>query len=178
MLKVGEDWLLAHPSHEETAKQRLDRNFAELLQELRVAQTGVQILLGFLLTMVFAPRFTTVSDGTLWLYVGAVCLTTLSMGCLVAPVAAHRVLFRRGMKPHLVHLTHVLASAGLLTLLLAVGASVTLALVAAVGFTPGALVGVTMSMVLLLLWYVLPLLVRRLHRPDDVDQDQAEDPMT
>ncbi len=161
-------WEQAHPSDEETAKQRLDRNFSELLQELRVTQTGVQILLGFLLTMVFSSGFSKVDGWELWLYAVAVCVTTLSMALLVAPVALHRILFRRGMKPHLVRLTHVLTFLGLIALLLAVSSAVTLALVVALGVTTGVILGLATLLVLLMIWYGLPVVALATHRSDNV----------
>ena len=164
-------WHEAHPSDEETAKQRLDRNFSELLQELRVTQTGVQILLGFLLTMVFSSRFTEVTGWELNLYAVAVGLTTLAMALLVAPVALHRILFRRGMKQHLVRLTHVLTFLGLVVLMLAVSAAVTLALVVALGLTPGLIIGVVTLVVIAGIWYGLPMMAVMTHRGDNIDDE-------
>jgi hypothetical protein len=166
---MNADWHQDHPSEEETAKQRLDRNFAELLQELRVTQTGVQILLGFLLTMVFASGFSKVNGWELGLYAVAVCLTTLAMALLVGPVALHRVLFRRGMKPHLVRLTHALTFIGLVVLMLAVSAAVTLALVVALGTTPGLVIGLTTLLVIGTIWYFVPIAALLAHRDDNVD---------
>ena len=166
---MDELWNSEHPSEEETAKERLDRNFAELLQEMRVAQTGVQILLGFLLTMVFASGFADVKGWELWLYAAAVCLTTLAMGLLVAPVPIHRLLFRRGMKPHLVRLTHLLTAAGLVALLLAVSTAVSLALVVALGATPGLIAGGLVALTFFVMWYLLPLVVRQRHLSEDRD---------
>lgn len=166
---MNELWNADHPSDEETAKERLDRNFAELLQEMRVAQTGVQILLGFLLTMVFATGFADVDGWELWLYASSVCLTTLAMGLLVAPVPIHRLLFRRGMKPHLVRLTHLLTAAGLVVLLLAVSSAVSLALVVALGPAPGLIAGGFLAVTLFCIWYVLPLAVRQRHLGENKD---------
>ncbi|HEX5016987.1 MAG TPA: DUF6328 family protein [Actinomycetes bacterium] len=163
-------WQEAHPSEEETAKQRLDRNFNELLQELRVTQTGVQILLGFLLTMVFSSGFSKVTGWELGLYAVAVGLTTLAMGLLLAPVALHRVLFRRGMKPHLVRLTHVLTFLGLLVLMLAVSTAVALALVVALGRITGVVMGVVTLIALLMIWYGLPIVALLRHRADNVGE--------
>jgi small-conductance mechanosensitive channel len=80
---MGAHWHEDHPSDEETAKQRLDRNFSELLQELRVTQTGVQILLGFLLTMVFSSGFEKVDGWKLTLYAVAVS-TAVALALVVA----------------------------------------------------------------------------------------------
>jgi hypothetical protein len=168
-------WKEAHPSDEETAKQRLDRNFNELLQELRVTQTGVQILLGFLLTMVFSSGFVKVTGWELTLYAVSVALTTLAMGLLVAPVALHRILFRRGMKPHLVRLTHVLTFLGLIALMLAVSSAVTLALVVALGFAAGVTIGVVTLLAMVGIWYGIPLLTLRMHDVDNVEISSKED---
>ena len=161
-------WHEPHPSAEESTKQRLDRNFAELLQELRVTQTGVQILLGFLLAMVFTSGFVEVEGWELVLYVTAVALTTLAMGLLVAPVALHRVLFRRGLKPYLVRLTHVLTFCGLVALLLSVSTAVALALVVALNVTAGLVAGVLTLVVLSFIWYGLPVMVLLRHRAENV----------
>lgn len=162
-------WGAAHPSEEETAKERLDRNFAELLQELRVTQMGVQILLGFLLTMVFSSRFAEVEGWELALYGVAVGLTTLAMALLVAPVALHRILFRRGMKPHLVRSTHVLTFLGLMVLALAVSAAVALALVVALGVTTGVIIGCATLVGLSAIWYGLPMVIVLTHQSDNVE---------
>jgi hypothetical protein len=167
---VEAHWHEGHPSDEETAKQRLDRNFSELLQELRVTQTGVQILLGFLLTMVFSSGFREVAGWELVLYAVAVGLTTLAMALLVAPVALHRILFRRGMKPHLVRLTHTLTFLGLVVLMLAVSTAVTLALAVALGVTAGVLVGLTTLLGLMVIWYGLPVLTLMTHSRDNVGE--------
>lgn len=163
-------WHEDHPSDEETAKQRLDRNFSELLQELRVTQTGVQILLGFLLTMVFSSGFVKVDGWKLTLYAVAVCLTTVAMALLVGPVALHRVLFRRGMKPHLVRLTHGMTFLGLVALMLAVSTAVTLALVVALGNAAGLIIGGCTLVAIGALWYMLPLVALIAHRDDNVDE--------
>jgi hypothetical protein len=97
---------------------RLDRNWNELLQELRVTQTGVQLLSGFLLTVPFSDRFTAL-DGVqratfLTVFAGSVLATTL----LVAPVAFHRVLFRRHRRLWLVEAANICARAGLAVLAL------------------------------------------------------------
>jgi hypothetical protein len=101
------------PARHETAVQRLDRNFDEILQELRVMQTGVQILFAFLLTLAFTARFEQVTAGQRALYFGTLGLTTAATGLLIAPVAFHRITFRRRMRPQLVEAANRLALAGL-----------------------------------------------------------------
>lgn len=93
--------------------QRADRNFVELLQELRVAQTGVQILFAFLLTLSFTERFTRLDDVQRGVYVATLLASALTAALLVAPVAAHRLAFQRGQKPDLVRVGHLLALAAL-----------------------------------------------------------------
>ncbi|MDY6999819.1 MAG: DUF6328 family protein, partial [Actinomycetota bacterium] len=79
----------------ETEMERLDRNWNSLLQELRVVQTGVQVLTGFLLTLPFQGRFDILDGGMQNVYLVTVCTAVLSTALLVAPVAMHRLLFRR-----------------------------------------------------------------------------------
>jgi predicted neutral ceramidase superfamily lipid hydrolase len=87
---------------DETDDERFDRNLAELLQEVRVAQNGVQILFAFLLTLPFAQRFTKLSDFQVHLYYATLCLTAVSTLLMIAPVAYHRVVFQRSEKENLV----------------------------------------------------------------------------
>src|SRR5665647_2260700 len=86
----------------ETPAERLDRNWNEILQELRVTQTGIQILTGFLLTVPFQQRFTELTDDQRRIYLTLVVLAAVTTGLLVAPVSMHRWLFRRGAKSALV----------------------------------------------------------------------------
>ena len=114
-------------ARDETEAERLDRNLNELLQELRVAQTGVQILFAFLLTLPFAARFGDVDTFELVVYVVALlAATAAAAGMIIAPVAYHRMLFRRGRKPQLVRSAHRMASGGLAFLLVAMVCSVLL----------------------------------------------------
>lgn len=87
---------------QETDAERADRNWDELLQELRVTQTGVQLLSGFLLTLPFQQRFPQIPQRDQVAYLIAFGLALVSTGLLVAPVSAHRLLFRRGAKADLV----------------------------------------------------------------------------
>ena len=98
---------------DESRATRLDRNFGELLQELRVAQTGVQILFAFLLSIAFQQRFNTLDDLQTGLYLATLVGAAVAAILLIAPVAAHRVLFRRHRKDEVVALTARLAAFGL-----------------------------------------------------------------
>jgi hypothetical protein len=148
---------------DETEAERLDRNWSSLLQELRVTQTGVQLLTGFLLTLPFQQRFT-VLDGTM----RAVYLMTVacSLGAtllLVAPVGMHRVLFRRHRLDAIVSASHVCAIAGLILLGLALTGVAVVIFDTVIG-RQGALIagGVTLA-AFAVLWFLTPLPLRRHH---------------
>ncbi len=93
---------------DETEAERLDRNWTEMLQELRVLQTGTQILTGFLLTLAFQPRFADLDAAERAVYLGLVVLATLSTVLGLAPVSLHRILFRARAKAETVRIVHVL----------------------------------------------------------------------
>jgi hypothetical protein len=150
--------------------RRADRNMLELLQELRVAQTGVQILFAFLLTLSFTDRFGRIDEVQRWTYVATLLLSVLTAGLLVAPAAAHRLTFQQGLKPETVQLGQRLFVTGLATLALTLTGAVLLVLDVAVGrgFAIAAASGVGLALVGL--WFVLPLpLLRRSsnHRSQD-----------
>jgi hypothetical protein len=153
---------------DETPTERADRNWDELLQELRVTQTGIQILSGFLLTLPFQQRFTALDPPLRTLFLIAVALATVSTGLVVAPVAAHRLLFRKRQKIALVETANRLAKVGLAC----VGLTVVVVLALVFGFVLGDIAAFVAGGVALvistLLWLVLPLVVldRAEHRPD------------
>jgi len=98
----GDDRENARSGRDETTEERADRRWTELLQELRVAQTGVQILFGFLLAVVFQPRFATLSDADRSIYVVTVLLGSATAAALIGPVCYHRLLTGRHLKPQTV----------------------------------------------------------------------------
>ncbi len=110
----------------ETEKQRWDRNFGDLLQELRVAQTGVQILFAFLLTLPFSNGFPKTTAFQKDVYVVALISAAVATAMIIAPVAFHRALFRQGRKPELVRYAHRMASGGLAFMLISMVSSVLL----------------------------------------------------
>jgi Family of unknown function (DUF6328) len=95
---------------------QLDRNWAELIQELRVIGTGIQILFAFLLSIAFQARFTQTTVFEKDVYLGTVLASALAAGLFIAPVALHRFLFQFGVKDELVTLTNRLAVGGLVAL--------------------------------------------------------------
>jgi hypothetical protein len=106
---------------DETPVERADRNYNELLQELRVAQTGVQILFAFLLTIPFQQRFgEMVGAGLRQEYLATLLVTAAATALLIAPVTMHRILFRQGLKPQLVAVADWMAKGGLACLACAV----------------------------------------------------------
>jgi hypothetical protein len=149
------------PLRNETPTQRIDRNFSELLQELRVAQTGIQILLAFLLTMAFSNRFLVVHGAAMALYVTAVLISALAVCLLIGPVAVHRLLFRRGEKAELVETAHVLTIAGLAALAVAVVCAITLVVQVALGWWPALGAAAALVVLFTVVWVLLPLHVRR-----------------
>src|SRR6201997_1985377 len=98
---------------EESEAERLDRNLAELLQDLRVVGLGVQVLFGFLLSLPFTVRFSRLSQGQRDLYVASITLATIATILLLGPVAYHRLVFRAGMKESLVRVANAMAIFGL-----------------------------------------------------------------
>jgi O-antigen/teichoic acid export membrane protein len=110
----------------ETEKQRWDRNFADLLQELRVAQTGVQILFAFLLTLPFSSGFPNVNQFQKDTYIVALMSAAFATAMIISPVAFHRALFRQGRKPELVRYAHKMATGGLVFMLVSMTSSVLL----------------------------------------------------
>src|SRR3954469_17809412 len=102
------------------SRRTLNRNWDELMQELRAAQTGVQILTGFLLTVPFSSRFSTLTPGQRWLYMAGLAGAVTATCLILAPVAFHRLLFRQRRRLLLVETANRFALAGLGALLLTV----------------------------------------------------------
>ncbi len=145
---------------DETESERLDRNFGDLLQELRVAQTGVQILFAFLLTLPFSARFGTVDTFEKAVYIVALLAAAAAAALIIAPVAYHRMLFRRGRKPQLVFSAHRMASGGLAFLLVAMVCAVLLVSDVVMGRSAAIIVAVLTAGWFVLLWGLLPWLRR------------------
>lgn len=148
----------------ESEDERLDRNWNELLQEMRVTQTGVQILTGFLLTLPFQQKFAQLDDFQVDTYLTAVLLSAGATALIVAPVSFHRILFRRRQKAHLVRAADLLTRTGLVVLATAVTCVVLL--VFDVVLSRGAALVVAGSVLagFVVLWLLLPLATIRRHR--------------
>ena len=141
---------------EESERERVDRNWNELLQELRVAQTGVQILTAFLLTLPFQPAFKDLSDSRVYVYVGVLLSAMLSILFLLSPVALHRALFRRGLRPWLVEAANLFSRGGLVLLVAANVGAVWLVLDVVLGVTPASIVAAILAGLTTIGWIVLP----------------------
>jgi hypothetical protein len=117
----------------ETPTQRLDRNYGEILQEVRVAQTGVQLLLAFLLTLAFTPRFVALTEFQRNIYVASLVLGAAANALLIAPAPFHRLVFQRRLKRQLVRASSRFALSGVTLLMLALTSSLLLILDVVVG---------------------------------------------
>ncbi|WP_203138179.1 DUF6328 family protein [Microbacterium sp. JZ31] len=145
---------------DETPAERYDRNWNELLQELRVLQTGTQILTGFLLALAFQPAFHDLTDGQRTFYLVLVVLSAVSAVIALAPVALHRLLFGAGAKGATVAYGHLALVCALVI--------VSALLIGVVGFVFQVVVGTTSAwimaggllLVVSVLWIVIPLIVR------------------
>lgn len=148
------------PDRRETEAERDDRNLMELLQELRVAALGVQVLFGFLLSLPFTVRFDKLDPVQRHLYVASLLLAALSTALLATPVAYHRLVFRRHQKGRLLRVSNAMALSGLASVGLAISGAVYLVVSfvmrgLAVPLITGATVGG-----FAVLWFVLPLVAR------------------
>jgi hypothetical protein len=150
----------------ETEDEKADRRYDELLQELRVAQTGVQFLFAFLLTLAFTQRFEKITTPQTWLYVGTLVVTAGASALLIGPVPLHRMLFRRGMKPRLVQGADAMARGGLVMLLLGINGAVLLILDVVLGGVMAFVLSAAVFLFFVFVWGVVPLTAReRRDRP-------------
>ena len=141
----------------ESEAARLDRNYAEQLQELRVAQAGVQILFAFLLGIAFQQRFKDISDFQKTVYVITLLSTALAAAFFIAPVAIHRIMFRRHLKDELVATSSRLAAFGLVFLALSMLGALLLIVDVVVNTTAAWIVCGAMTVVFVYLWLLLPI---------------------
>jgi uncharacterized protein DUF6328 len=111
---------VAQNSSAESEEERINRNWNELLQELRVTQVGVQILTAFLLTVPFQQRFVELTDLQRHVYLVTIGFAVVATALIIAPVSFHRLVFRRRQKPWLVHAAHHSAQLGLICLAVAI----------------------------------------------------------
>lgn len=160
---------------QESEVQRLDRNWTDLLQELRVTQTGVQLLTGFLLTLPFQSRFEQLSGFQQGVYLMTLGASVFATGFLIAPVALHRTLFRMHARAITVDLAHRWAQIGLGFLGVAIAGVVLLIFDVVLGRTAAIIATAVAALLLLILWVAVPQFQRRATREqNDADQNSTE----
>jgi O-antigen/teichoic acid export membrane protein len=153
--------------NDESEKERVDRELIELLNELRVAIPGIQILFAFLLTVPFAFRFDVITTFQRDVYFVALLSSALASALLIAPSAQHRILFRQQDKAQLLRRANVLAIAGLVFLAFAITAVILL--ITDILFSTAAVivVSVAVAAVFASLWFAHPALRRRAKHESD-----------
>lgn len=145
---------------DETPTERLDRQFEDILQELRVSQAGVQILFAFLLGIAFTTVFAEIAEWQRDVYIATLIATVLASVLFVGPVSYHRIVFRQKMRESLVRASNVMAIAGLVALMLAMVGSVLLVVSVVLGSTWAGWITAIVAVVFIVVWYVLPLVHR------------------
>ncbi len=150
-----------HDGRDETETERLDRNWAELLQELRVIQTGTQILTGFLLTLAFQPRFADLDAYQVDTYLTLVVVAALTTVLALSPVSLHRALFRMKAKAEIVRIANRILKATLVAVGVTLIGTVMLIFDVVVGHWAGLIAAAITLVVIVLAWLVLPLGARR-----------------
>lgn len=155
---------------EETQFERTDRNLAELLNELRVALPGVQVLFAFLLIVPFSQRYNSITEFERKLYFGVLLCTALASMLLIAPSIHHRLEFRQRDKEFLVVTANRLTIAGLTMLAIAMTGAITLITHVLFGTAATVITTAAMAVGFAVVWYAIPLrrlAVRRRHAPPD-----------
>jgi hypothetical protein len=163
------------PARHETPRERLDRELVEMLQELRVAVAGVQILFAFLLTLPFSTGFHRIGYIGRWVYYVSLITAAVASICFIAPATQHRILFHSGRKDLLIDRANQygIAGASALTLSMASGVAV-----AARGFFSSWLAAATATGVVILCawaWFVQPLLTRKRALPPQSTYESPPD---
>jgi hypothetical protein len=161
---------------EESESERLDRNLSELLQELRVALPGVQVLFAFLLAVPFQQRFGEITPFQEKVYFATLLLTAISAALLISPSAYHRMTFRMQQKDDLVFLANRLAIAGLSFLALAMTGAIMLITNVLFGVVATAVFSSAALAMFALLWAVLPLARRGKLRTPEPPPDRPPEP--
>ena len=159
----------------ETPMQRADRAYGEILQEVRVAQTGVQILFAFLLALAFQARFGSITSFQRGAYVVTLMLCAGATALLIAPAAFHRIIYRRRLKQHLVRVANRLALSGLVLLLLSMVSAVLLIMDVVLGLAPAIILAAAVLVWFTMWWFVLPLQTRARQLAVDDDGRSGDD---
>lgn len=151
---------LDNDGRNETEVERLDRNWTEILQELRVTQTGTQILTGFLLTLAFQQRFSDLDAFQVDVYLVLVALATLATALALAPVSVHRALFRKNAKARVVRLANRILKATLVVVAVVLAGTVLLIFDVVLDRAAGIVAGSVALVIIGLGWLTLPAFAR------------------
>ena len=149
-----------HDGRDETENERNDRNWTEILQELRVIQTGTQILTGFLLTLAFQQRFTDLDAYQVDTYLALVIVAALATALALTPVALHRALFRRRAKGTIVTIANLMVKATMAAVGLTLTGTAMLIFDVVVSRPAGVVAGIIALLVVVVAWVALPTIVR------------------
>jgi hypothetical protein len=141
---------------DESESEKLDRNWGELLQELRITQTGLQLLAGFLLTLPFTQVFTTLDDAQQALYLALVVIAGIALGVNMTPVMLHRRVFGAHVKQRVVALGHVMTQVVMAAIALLVVGMTALIFSVVVSWPAGVIAGVALAAALGVLLVVVP----------------------
>ena len=152
---------------DESPAERADRNWNEVLQELRVIQTGTQILTGFLLALAFQPTFADLSEGQTVFYLTLVVLSALSAIIALAPVSLHRILFRQMAKPIVVSYGHAALITALLTVSMLLVGVVAFVFDVVVSTSAAWIAFAVLALVIAATWLVAPAMIRARHVEKD-----------
>ncbi|MFB4273499.1 DUF6328 family protein [Nonomuraea sp. GTA35] len=155
-------------SADESHKERIDRELAELLQGLRVMVTGVQVLFAFLLAMPFQSGFAKLDTSGLWLFLVALTGSATASLCFTTPAVQHRLLFRTGLKEKIVHRANDLGLAGAIALAVAVTAAMALVAEVVLGNWLAIVFGAAAALATSWLWFLQPII--------DLRRQAAADP--
>ncbi|HEX3790257.1 MAG TPA: DUF6328 family protein [Pseudonocardiaceae bacterium] len=155
---------------DESEQARLSRNMAELLQELRVAQAGVQILFAFLLSVAFTNRFASASAFERGTLITTIVLATASAALLMAPAAWHRLYFRKGRREEILYWGNRFALVGLASLAAAMTGVILLVVDAVAGIVLAVVIAGCAALLFGMLWFAVPL-ARRARGPIDDDSE-------
>ncbi|AYF98899.1 DUF6328 family protein [Protaetiibacter intestinalis] len=157
---AADDDALPGDGRDETETERLDRNWNEILQELRVVQTGTQILTGFLLTVAFQQRFDELDHYQVTVYLVLVSLAAIATLLALTPVGMHRALFRRRAKPQIVHVANSILIATLAAVLLTLAGTAMLIFDMVAGHPAGFVAGGVVLAGGVIAWFAMPAAVR------------------
>ncbi len=152
----GTDHRDGEDDRDESESERLDRNWDELLQELRITQTGLQLLSGFLLTLPFTQLFPTLDDGQTWLYLALVVIAGTAVGVNMTPIMLHRRVFREQLKDRVVAVGHAMIQVVMAAIALLIVGMAVLIFSVVVSWTAALIAGGALALVLGTLLGVVP----------------------